>query len=339
MDSLTFLQGAAKAKPRPIYVLHGDEHFLKRRVVAALRTLILGPDDDGFGLSNRDGEKASWAEIHDELETLPFLSSRRLVVIERADVVIDRAEPFVTRERPRLEKYFAEPSKTGVLVLDMRSWPANTKLAKLLPDPAVIVCKTPAAHKLPEWCVSWCAAQHGKPLSAPAARLLVDLVGGDMGLLDQEMAKLAIYAGSNSRIDTADVDQLVGQNRMENTWKIFDLIGTGQTGAALTLLDRLLDKGEEPLRLLGAFSMQLRRLAQAARLHSQGESVPDALEHAGVPPFGRKSAEQQLRHLGRRRLDLIYDWLLETDLGLKGSSHLPPRTLLERLVVQLARKR
>ncbi len=332
MDSLTFLQGAAKAKPRPIYVLHGDEHFLKRRVLAVLRTLVLGPDDDGFGLSNRDGDKANWAEIHDELETLPFLSSRRLVVIDRAD-------PFVTRERPRLEKYFAEPSKTGVLVLDVQSWPANTKLAKLLPEAATLVCKTPEMRKLPEWCVEWCAAQHGKPMSAPAARLLVDLVGTDMGLLDQEMAKLAVYAGSNSRIDTADVDQLVGQNRMENTWKIFDLIGAGQTGDALTLLDRLLDQGEEPLRLLGAFSMQLRRLAQAARLHSQGESVADALEHAGVPPFGRRSAEQQVRHLGRRRLDLIYDWLLETDLGMKGSSQLPPRTLLERLVVQLARKR
>jgi DNA polymerase-3 subunit delta len=332
MDSLIFLQNAAKAKVRPIYVLHGDEHFLKCRVTAVLRTLVLGADNDDFGLSSYDGEKASWAEVHDELETLPFLSPRRLVLIERA-------EPFVTRERSRLEKYFAEPSKTGVLVLDVQSWPANTKLAKLLPEAATIVCKAPASHKLPEWCVQWCGAQHGKPLSLSAARLLVDLVGADMGLLDQEMAKLAIYAGSNSRIDTADVDQLVGRSRTENTWKMFDLLGTGQTGAALTLLDRLLDQGEEPLRLLGAFSMQLRRLAQAARLHSQGESVADALEHAGVPPFGRRNAEQQLRHLGRRRLDLLYDWLLETDLGLKGSSQLPPRTLLERLVVQLARKR
>jgi len=332
MDGLTFLQSAAKAKPRPIYVLHGDEHFLKRRVTAALRTLVLGADDDGFGLSYRDGTSANWAEIHEELETLPFLSSRRLVVIERAD-------PFVTRERPRLEKYFAKPSKTGVLVLDVQSWPANTKLAKLLPETATIVCTALEMRKLPEWCVQWCAAQHGKALSASAARLLVDLIGADMGRLDQEMAKLAVYAGSNTRIDTADVDQLISRGRIENTWKIFDLIGAGQTGEALLLLDRLLDQGEEPLRLLGAFSLQLRRLAQAARLHSQGESASAALERAGVPPFGRKSAEQQLRHLGRPRLDRIYDWLLETDLGLKGSSQLPPRTLLERLVVQLARKR
>jgi DNA polymerase-3 subunit delta len=332
MDSLTFLQGAAKAKARPIYVLSGDEHFLKRRILVALRALVLGTDEDSFGISREEGDKASWAEIHDELETLPFLSSRRLVVVERAD-------PFVTRERSRLEKYFAEPSKIGVLVLDVQSWPANTKLAKALPEAANIVCKAPALAQLPQWCAEWCAAQHDKPLSLPAARLLVDLVGADMGVLDQEMAKLAIFAGGNSCIDVGDVDQLVGQSRAENTWKIFDLIGTGQTGEALTLLDRLLDQGEEPLRLLGAFSMQLRRLAQAARLYGQGESLASALERVGVPPFGRRNAEQQIRHLGRRRLDRVYDWLLETDLGLKGSSQLPPRTLLERLVVRLARKR
>lgn len=332
MDSLTFLQNAAKAKPRPIYVLHGDEHFLKRCVLSALKTLVLGADDGGFGLSTHDGDKAIWADIRAELETLPFLSPRRLVVV-------DRAEPFVTRERGRLEKYFAEPAKTGVLVLDVQSWPANTRLAKLLPDAAAIVCKAPASQKLPPWCAEWCAAQHGKPMSAAAARLLVDLIGADMGRLDQEMAKLAIFVGGNVRIDTADVDQLVGQGRAENTWKIFDCIGAGQASEALTLLDRLLDQGEEPLRLLGAFSMQLRRLAQVARLHARGEALPEALERAGVPPFGRRGAEQQLRHLGRRRLDRLYDWLLETDLGMKGSSALPPRILLERLVVRLARQR
>ena len=58
---------------------------------------------------------------------------------------------------------------------------------------------------------------------------------------------------------------------------------------------------------------------------------------AGIPPFALRDSEQQLKHLGRRRLDRLYDWLLETDLGLKGSSWLPPKTLMERLVVQLAR--
>jgi DNA polymerase-3 subunit delta len=47
--------------------------------------------------------------------------------------------------------------------------------------------------------------------------------------------------------------------------------------------------------------------------------------------------EQQLRHLGRRRLNRLYEWLIDADGGLKGGSQLPKRTILERLVVQLAR--
>ena len=131
-------------------------------------------------------------------------------------------------------------------------------------------------------------AEHGKQLVAAAARLLVDLVGAEMGLLDQEMAKLSAYVGEAKRIDAADVDALVGDSRAENTWKIFDLIGDGKTGEALTLLDRLFSQGEDPFRLLGAFSMQLRRLAQAGRLDVAGDVIVAALEEVGVPPFGRR---------------------------------------------------
>lgn len=329
MDSLTFLDRAGKAKPLPVYAVHGDEEFLKRQVLVALRTVVLGTDGDSFGLSTHPGDKATFAAVFDELQTLPFLSPRRLVIVEGAD-------PFVTRYRAALEKLVANPPSSGTLVLEVKSWPANTKLAKLLDDKATINCKAKAAHTLPEWCAAWMAKQHGKQLAAPAAKLLVDLVGPDMGLLDQELTKLAIYAGEAARVDSGDVDRLVGSSRMESTWKIFDAIGAGNTGEALTILDRLFEQGDEPLKILGAFSMQLRRLAQAYSLTQQGQPLGAALEQAGIPPFATRAAEQQLRHLGRSRAGQLYDWLLEADLGLKGSSQLPPRTLLERFVVRLA---
>jgi DNA polymerase-3 subunit delta len=330
MDSLTFLDRSPTGEPFPVYVLHGDEGFLKRRVIGALRERILGPDADSFGLSVHEGDKADFAGVRGELETLPFLSPRRLVVIDKAD-------PFVTRHRAALEKYVAAPASTGILVLEVASWPSNTKLAKALNADATIVCKALSAQKLPDWCIQRAETSYDKQLVMAAARLLVDLVGSEMGLLDQELAKLAVYVGDAKRIDAADVDKLVGSSRAENTWKIFDAVAAGNVGDALNILDRLLDQGEEPIRLLGAFSMQLRRLAQAYRLNQNGTPLPGALAEAGVPPFGIKSAEQQLRRLGRRRAERLYDWLLETDLGLKGSSQLPPRTLLERLVIQLAR--
>ncbi len=328
MDSLTFLEKPPRTRPQPVYVLYGDEPFLKRHVQAALRTLVLGDEGD-LGLSSHSGDRANFSLVLNDLTTLPFVGSRRLVVVEVAD-------PFVSAERLKLEKYVQQPSAVGVLVLEVTSWPATTKLAKLVPESATIVCKAPVTKRLPDWCVRW-SEKHGKQLAVPAARLLVDLVGADMGLLDQELAKLAAAVGDAPRIEARDVDSLVNNSRDANTWAVFDLIGAGETAQALGLLDRLLTQGEDVMKLLGMFSYQLRLLAQVARLHAQGVGLDAALEQANVRPFQRNQVEQQLRHLGRRRLDRLPDWLIETDLGLKGGSSLPPRTQLERLVVRLSR--
>src|SRR5262249_55405710 len=155
-----------------------------------------------------------YATVMDDLSTRPFLSPRRLVIVEDAD-------PFVSAERARLEKYVAaldSAPETGVLVLDVKTWAATTKLAKAVPDGMVVACRTPATHTLPEWCVRRCAAQSGKQLGGAAARLLVDLVGPEMGQLDQELTKLASYVGTAPRIEAEDVDKLVGRSRMENVW-------------------------------------------------------------------------------------------------------------------------
>src|SRR5262249_31886736 len=107
MDALAFLE-APPAKPQPVYVLHGEEDFLKRQVLGTLRTIVFGKEGGDFGLSVQAGDKADFAAIVDELNTLPFLGPRRLVVVENA-------EAFVTKYRALLEKYVAEPSLHGVL--------------------------------------------------------------------------------------------------------------------------------------------------------------------------------------------------------------------------------
>src|SRR5438552_2856264 len=129
MDSLVFLDHAARASPEPIYVVHGDEDFLKRQVLTALRKIVLESENDSFGLSTYAGDKATFADIRSELETLPFAGPRRLILVENAD-------PFVTAARTSLEKYFSQPSATGTLVLDVKTWRADTKLAKMLKEDA-----------------------------------------------------------------------------------------------------------------------------------------------------------------------------------------------------------
>ena len=136
MDSLAYLERANRATLQSVYVLHGDEAFLKRHVLAAIRKRVFGDGDSDFGYATYPGDKAEFAAIHNELETLPFLCPRRLVVVDSAD-------PFVTRHRQALEAYVGTPAESGILVLDVKTWPANTRLAKLVSSDATIVCKRP----------------------------------------------------------------------------------------------------------------------------------------------------------------------------------------------------
>src|SRR5262245_45345268 len=113
MDALTFLDKAGKSKPQPVYVLAGDEAFLKRQALDALQALLLGDADPAFACTTYPGPTADWSTVRADLDTVPFLGPRRVVVIEQAD-------PFITRHRPTLEKYVAQPSRSGVLVLDVK---------------------------------------------------------------------------------------------------------------------------------------------------------------------------------------------------------------------------
>ena len=245
-----------------------------------------------------------------------------------------------------MTKYRGEPGKeahpsagtTGLLILDVKTWAGNTRLAKMIDNNATIVCKAPSQQNLASWCSQWCAAHYQKQLPGDAARLLTELVDPEMGVLDQELLKLSIAVGAKAKIEYPDVERFVGHSHTQDIWKIFDAIGAGNVKSALAIIDRLFDQGEEPLRILGAMTWQLRKLAQATRLTTQGMSLGAAAAKAGVPPFKLRDAETQVRHLGRRRLDRLYDWLLQMNIDMRGGSPLPARTLFERFLLTLARK-
>src|SRR4029450_9121276 len=116
--------------------------FLKRLARDKIVAAALNGADPEFAVATYAGEKLDFSTVRNDLDTLPFLAPCRIVIVENAD-------PFVTDHRPALEQHRAKPSSVGVLVLEVKTFPETTKLAKALPDAAKVSCKAPAAYKLP----------------------------------------------------------------------------------------------------------------------------------------------------------------------------------------------
>lgn len=335
--AIEFLDHPPKSALPGVIVAHGDDAFLRHQVVARCRQLVLGDDDGQFSLSTFDGRSAPLRDVLDELATTAmFGGGRRLVEISDAD-------EFVTRYREQLEDYVARPKSGSVLLLDVARWPSNTRLAKAVASSGLpIDCTAPTEARMPAVLVTWTKTHHRATLARDAAELLVEILGPELGLIDQELAKLAAYAPPGQSIDAAAVKALVGGWRTQTVWEMLDRAAAGQAGDAIDLLERLLAAGENPIAILGQIASSLRRFATATRLiesaEAQGQRVNlrSALETAGVKPFALAKAEAQLRQLGRQRASCLHAWLLEVDLDLKGASQLPARLVLERLLVRLS---
>lgn len=332
-----------------VCALVGDDRFLKRLV----RTKITHAVTDDGDAAEYDS-KSEWRDVMDDLSTLSlFGDGPRLVFVLDGD-------DFVKKNRPQLEDYAASPGTAGILVLELNSLASNTRLYKSLAKSGhIIECKPPQKKrgksssvdgaKLCEWLRAWGKSTHGISLKRGADEELLNLRGPELGLLDQELAKLALFCDKSGEVTIELVQQVVGGWRAKTSWELLDSILDGNAADALVQLERLLQAGEAPQAILGALLWSLRRFADAAQLVMEAEhagrkvSLPMVLEQAGFkkwPQGALQRAEKQLRQLGRHRAGDLYDRLLRLDLSMKGSHSSPTRArwALEEFLVSLSKQ-
>jgi len=292
----------------------------------------LGDDEEGqdVGTTRFEGKDTELKTVCDELWTVSMWGNRRLVVVDDAD-------EFVSQNRSGLEKYLEKPAKKSVLVLTVKSWPKNTRLAKVVAKIGLALeCAELKGSALSRWLSETCRTEFDKQLTRNAAALMVELAGAELGLLNQELAKLSAYVGEKERIDVEDVRKLVGGWKAETTWAMTDAVRDGKLDQALIHLDKLLVSGEAPQRILGGIGYVFRKYAQSTQRARHTSSLQTALNEAGVFPRDFIASSAYLRRIGRPRAETISNRLLEADGNMKGNSRTPDRIILEHLLVQLS---
>ncbi len=352
MHVFDILEKPDSLQPAAVIVIAGPEAFLRQLATQAVVRAVFGEQE--IPHESFDGEQAQWRDIADELATVSLFASGgpRVAVVHAAD-------DFISKNRGQLEKYVERPAGGSVLVLIADAFPANTRLYKAVSAQHLIIqCKAPErgsgsssqpdSRRIEKWLCRWASDRHAATLMPSAAEVLLELVGPEFGILDQELAKLGAVAVTEGKITPEMVHEYVGGWRMKTGWDLVDAMLEGRAGDAVTQLERLVQAGESPVAIAGQVSWALRQYAAATRIVQRSErsgvkmSVRDALAAAGVRAFGDNlaKAEQRLRGIGRVRGLQLYPWLIEADLALKGSHSSPERArwLLERLFLRLAKE-
>lgn len=319
------------AQPLPVYVLVGTDPFLMDKGRQAVRKQVIADADPGMAVMECLGSDAQLADVLDALRTLPFLAPRRLVLIRESD-------DFVSEYRAALEKYLAEPSSCGSLVLESASWNASTNLGKRVAEIGLLIrCEADDLHLIPPWLCKQAFKEYGKTLTGPAAQMLYEYLGADFAMLTKALEMLALYAGASPRIDTAEVDALIVRGHHERVWDLCDAVAEGRVARALELLDSFWNEGMAAPQIVGVLRPTFRQLIRVQALAvGRRMGLDAAMNEAKVPFFGpvRDRIKRATRALSEADLARAYQALVDADLEAKTTPN--DRLAMETLIHRLA---
>ncbi|MCB0203374.1 MAG: DNA polymerase III subunit delta [Anaerolineae bacterium] len=343
-----------------ITLLHGPDDLLRSEHLATLRA-ALGPAEMAeLSTTWLDGRRTTTGEIRHHADAMPFLTPRRLVIVEgyllqlrrrmrsskgKTDDEGDDSDTpenlsAAAQDREHLLAYLSEvPDTTDLVLVEATTVPGNDKLIKALKRlanegrAAIVVCDAPAERDLPGWIIDRTRRKGGE-IEPAAAYDLATSVGRNLMLLDNELDKLIAYRGGAGPIRKTDVRLMVPYTQEASIFDMVDAIGQKNSAEATRLLRELERDGAAPLYLLAMIVRQFRILVQVTDLQDSGLDKYEIGSKIGLHHYPTGKAMQQSRRWRMDALLAAYDRLLETDLAIK-TGKLPDDLALDLLVLGL----
>ncbi len=332
-----------------ISLLYGKDDFSAREALAALKAELDANGLLGEGAVRVEGASARPEELLSTCQTLPFLSERRLVVVDGLLGRFDtggrgrRRQASKRRGRasaPELGPWepFAEalhnlPETTDLVFIDGELEARNPLFQALRPLAQVREFKALKQNEVAGW-IKQRAQHHELSIEPRAIAALAMLVGSDLWTLDSELQKLGTGAAGN-QITEADVRSMVSLARDPSVFAMADAAIEGRARDAADLVQRLLADGEPPQRLLTMLARQYRMLLLTKELLAQGHRAPEISARLHVQGFVMQRLLKQAPSYTIERLRRAYRKLLQADLSIKRGIY-DDETALELLLLELA---
>ena len=248
-----------------VFFLFGEDAFRREEAAAALIAAHLDPSTLDFNCDVVRGREMDVEHLASILSTPPMMADWRVVHVKEVEAIAvsPKLRDLV------LETASAPPPGLAVVLegdiagssakfwKDLQKSARSTEFAALRPEavPGVLLER---------------AAELGVGLDEDAAMALGAAVGTDLGILMQELDKLAAVAGPEGRITLAVVEDAGIRLPAQDRWRWFDLVAEKRFDEAMTGLTILLQQGETGVGLVLWLGQHFLRLGVAREGGAQG---------------------------------------------------------------------
>lgn len=276
-----------------IYLLTGEEVYLRDQYKKRLRNALLDPEDT-MNASVFEGKNTDPKAVIDLAETMPFFAERRVILIEDSG--------FTKNACPELADYVPDiPESTCIILVEDEVDKRGRLYKAIKKDGRVVEFKRQDERTLMRW-VLGLLKKENKNITEETMKVFLGRTGSDMMNIERELEKLLCYSMDRDVITTEDVEAVCTEQTENRVFDMVQAITDKDQKKALDLYADLLAMKEPPMRILFLITRQFNQLLQLKSMAAQGMDKSEMAKKAGIPPFAMGKYQAQCRKFSMQQL-------------------------------------
>lgn len=289
-----------------ILTLTGPNTYLRKQELRTRVDTFLTEHGD-MAIERLDGDESAPARLREAVSSLPFLTSRKLVILEE----------------PGKQKAFSEhindilkdiADTTDVIIHEPKLDKRSTYYKTLKKETEFKEYAELDAPALARWATSY-AAEQGGSIGTNDATFLIGRIGANQQLLQHELDKLLTY---NPAITRATIELLSEATPASTVFELLDAAFAGKAKRAFELYNEQRALKVEPQAIIAMLAWQLHILAA---VKAAGDRTPESIASgAKLNPFVVRKSLALARQLSLGRIRRLIADLLTLDMRLKRSN-------------------
>ena len=298
---------AAPGPPPSLLLVHGEERHLVDAEAHAWLEAARAQCSSDLNVEVIDAP-SKLDQVRRSLTEIPFLDPVRYLMVRDAPQLTEKARRGAEPAELLATALEQRADSTAVcLVAHTKVVPTNAVLGAVRSLGGRISYQGPVRGRdLRTW-LEERLRRAGLRLPRDAVEHLVTTSAGDLGVLENEVAKLAAFAGGREALSLPEVARLAGGEEQVEVWSVLDRLLAPPPGRGAAAIDTALTGGLSTQYLIATLGGQLRDLMVAQELLRERRGGASALASAmGLPPW---RAERLARQAGAVPGDILEGWL------------------------------
>ncbi len=330
-DYLAAVQKIKKESLASVYTLLGEEKFLHEDLIDKIIDQGLDPTTKDFNFDLFYANDTSSDQVVNAASSYPMMAAQRFVIVKDVN-------QFKASALKHIAEYTKNPAPTTCLILSFPVKSVTDKWGKTVVSNSVSInCRQLYENEIFSWINNYVKSMD-MHIEMEAINLLRDQVGNSLLSLVNEVEKIKTNIHPNTRITSADVQEVTSLSKQNTIFELCDAVGEKNMTKALAILNNLLNsQGLSKIKILIVTRLtnhfiNLIKIRESIRVQKASKSELTKL--TGVNPYFVDKLRKQAQNYSLDQLRQAFIHLENTDLHLK-TSYQSPKIALELLLYYL----